>query len=151
MGGRFVAVTDPGSSMEKVAQAAGFRRIFHGKPSIGGRYSVLSAFGLVPAAASGLDVGRLLKSARLMARSCGPDVPPSQNPGVQLGLTMALAAHHGCDKITIVTSPKISGFGAWAEQLIAESTGKNGRGLIPVDGETLGPPEVYGHDHAGRR
>ena len=145
-GRRFVAVTDPNSSLEKAAHAAGFRRVFHGEPSIGGRYSVLSAFGLVPAAASGIDIGRLLKSARVMARSCGPDVPPAENPGVQLGLAIGLAARQGRDKITIVASPKIAAFGAWAEQLIAESTGKNGRGLIPIDAEPLGPPEVYGQD-----
>lgn len=145
-GGRFVAVTDPSSSMEKVAQGAAFRHVFHGEPSIGGRYSVLSAFGLVPAAASGLDVGRLLQAARLMVRSCGPDVPPSENPGVLLGLAMGLAARQGRDKVTIVAAPKLAAFGAWAEQLIAESTGKNGRGLIPIDAEPLGPPEVYGQD-----
>jgi transaldolase / glucose-6-phosphate isomerase len=145
-GGRFVAVTDPGSSMERVAHAAGFRHIFHGEPSIGGRYSVLSAFGLVPAAAIGLDIRGLLESARIMVRSCGPDVPAAANPGVQLGLAMGLAAQHGRDKVTLVTSPNLAGFADWAEQLIAESTGKNGRGLIPVAGEPLGPPEVYGSD-----
>ncbi|PZR87673.1 MAG: transaldolase [Stutzerimonas stutzeri] len=145
-GHRFVAVTDPGSSMEKAAQAAGFRRIFYGDPGIGGRYSVLSAFGLVPAAASGLDVGRLLESARLMARSCGPDVPPASNPGVLLGLAMGLAARQGRDKVTIAASPRIAGFGAWAEQLLAESTGKDGKGLIPVAAEPLGAPEAYGSD-----
>lgn len=145
-GGRFIVVTDPGSSLEKTARVAGFRRIFHGDPSIGGRYSVLSAFGLVPAAAIGLDVGRLLDDAHMMMRSCGPNVPAAENPGVQLGLAMGAAERQGHDKVTIVTAAKISGFGAWAEQLIAESTGKDGRGLIPVDGEPLGPPEVYGRD-----
>ncbi|ACS39702.1 bifunctional transaldolase/phosoglucose isomerase [Methylorubrum extorquens] len=145
-GQRFVAVTDPGSSMEQAAQAARFWRIFHGDPGIGGRYSVLSAFGLVPAAAAGLDVGRFLESACLMARSCGPDVPPAENPGVRLGLAMGLAARQGRDKVTVVAAPSIAAFGAWAEQLIAESTGKDGKGLIPVAAEPLGPPEIYGQD-----
>jgi transaldolase / glucose-6-phosphate isomerase len=145
-GQRFVAVTDPGSSMEQAAQAARFWRIFHGDPGIGGRYSVLSAFGLVPAAAAGLDVGRFLESACLMARSCGPDVPPAENPGVRLGLAMGLAARRGRDKVTIVASPRIADFGAWAEQLLAESTGKDGKGLIPVAAEPLGAPEAYGSD-----
>ncbi|GJD50118.1 Transaldolase [Methylobacterium crusticola] len=146
-GRHFVAVTDPGSAMEKAALADGFRRIFHGVPQIGGRYSVLSAFGLVPAAAMGLDVAAFLASARAMVRSCGPDVPPDLNPGVTLGLALGVAARdQGRDKVTLVASPGIAAFGAWAEQLIAESTGKEGRGLIPIDGEPLGAPDVYGRD-----
>ncbi|MEA2941845.1 MAG: transaldolase / glucose-6-phosphate isomerase, partial [Bradyrhizobium sp.] len=145
-GGHFVAVTDPGSSLEKVAKAQGFARIFHGDPSIGGRYSVLSPFGLVPAAAAGVDLGRVLDLSLSMVRSCGPDVPPQENPGVQLGLAMGIAGHEGRDKVTILSSKKIADFGAWAEQLIAESTGKDGKGLIPIDGEPLGKPEVYGRD-----
>jgi transaldolase / glucose-6-phosphate isomerase len=145
-GGRFVAVTDPNSSLQKTAERDGFRHIFFGNPSIGGRYSVLSKFGLVPAAAIGLDVGKFLDSARVMVRSCGDDVPPAANPAVQLGLAMGRAAAEGRDKVTIITSPEVADFGAWAEQLIAESTGKNGKGLIPVDGEPLGAPSVYGND-----
>ncbi|WP_316177154.1 MULTISPECIES: bifunctional transaldolase/phosoglucose isomerase [unclassified Bradyrhizobium] len=145
-GHRFIAVTDPGSSLEKAAKAQGFARIFHGEPSIGGRYSVLSPFGLVPAATAGIDVRRLITLALSMVRSCGPDVPPLQNPGVQLGLAMGLAGLEGRDKVTIFASPKIADFGAWAEQLIAESTGKEGKGLIPIDGEPVASPEVYGHD-----
>ncbi|WP_316169171.1 bifunctional transaldolase/phosoglucose isomerase [Bradyrhizobium sp. SZCCHNRI1058] len=145
-GHRFIAVTDPGSSLEKAAKAQGFARIFHGEPTIGGRYSVLSPFGLVPAATAGIDVRRLITQALSMVRSCGPDVPPLQNPGVQLGLAMGLAGLEGRDKITIFASPKIADFGAWAEQLIAESTGKEGKGLIPIDGEPVASPEVYGHD-----
>ncbi|WP_315811647.1 bifunctional transaldolase/phosoglucose isomerase [Bradyrhizobium sp. SZCCHNR2028] len=145
-GHRFIAVTDPGSSLEKAARAQGFARIFHGEPSIGGRYSVLSPFGLVPAATAGIDVRRLITQALSMVRSCGPDVPPLQNPGVQLGLAMGLAGLEGRDKVTIFASPKIADFGAWAEQLIAESTGKEGKGLIPIDGEPVTSPEVYGHD-----
>jgi transaldolase/glucose-6-phosphate isomerase len=145
-GHRFIAVTDPGSSLEKAATKQGFARIFHGDPSIGGRYSVLSPFGLVPAATAGIDVKTLLKHALSMVRSCGPDVPPHENPGVQLGLAMGLAGLEGRDKVTILSSKKISDFGAWAEQLIAESTGKEGKGLIPIDGEPLGDPAVYGND-----
>ncbi|MCJ2036510.1 bifunctional transaldolase/phosoglucose isomerase [Methylobacterium sp. J-068] len=146
-GSHFVAVTDPGSAMEKAARADGFRRIFYGVPQIGGRYSVLSAFGLVPAAASGIDVKAFLDNARIMVRSCGPAVPPAQNPGVLLGTAMGAAAlTAGRDKVTIIASPGIDTFGAWAEQLIAESTGKAGKGLIPIDGEPVDVPAVYGRD-----
>jgi transaldolase/glucose-6-phosphate isomerase len=145
-GHRFIAVTDPGSSLEKVATKQGFARIFHGEPSIGGRYSVLSPFGLVPAAAAGIDVRVLIAHSLSMVRSCGPDVPPHENPGVQLGLAMGLAGLEGRDKVTIFSSKKIADFGAWAEQLIAESTGKEGKGLIPIDGEPLGDASIYGND-----
>ncbi|THD50254.1 MAG: bifunctional transaldolase/phosoglucose isomerase [Bradyrhizobium sp.] len=145
-GHRFIAVTDPGSSLEKVATKQGFARIFHGDPSIGGRYSVLSPFGLVPAATAGIDVRTLIKNTLSMMRSCGPDVPPHENPGVQLGLAMGLAGLEGRDKVTILSSSKIADFGAWAEQLIAESTGKDGKGLIPIEGEPLGDAALYGND-----
>jgi transaldolase/glucose-6-phosphate isomerase len=145
-GHRFIAVTDPGSSLEKVAAKQGFARVFHGDPSIGGRYSVLSPFGLVPAATAGIDVRTLIKHTVAMVRSCGPDVPPHENPGVQLGLAIGLAGLQGRDKVTILSSPGIADFGAWAEQLIAESTGKEGKGLIPIDGEPLGEPALYGQD-----
>jgi transaldolase/glucose-6-phosphate isomerase len=145
-GAHFVAVTDPGSAMEKAAKADNFRRIFYGVPQIGGRYSVLSAFGLVPAAASGIDVKAFLDTARIMVRSCGPAVPPAQNPGVLLGTAMGAALGAGRDKVTIIASPGIDTFGAWAEQLIAESTGKEGKGLIPIDGEPVDVPAVYGRD-----
>ncbi len=145
-GGHFVAVTDPGSSLEKVAKAQGFARIFYGDPTIGGRYSVLSPFGLVPAAAAGVDLSRVLDLSLSMVRSCGADVPPQENPGVQLGLAMGVAGQQGRDKVTILSSNRIADFGAWAEQLIAESTGKDGKGLIPIDGEPLGDPAVYGRD-----
>ncbi|WP_322517853.1 bifunctional transaldolase/phosoglucose isomerase [Rhodopseudomonas palustris] len=145
-GQHFVAVTDPGSSMEKVATEAKFARIFHGDPTIGGRYSVLSPFGMVPAAAAGVDLGRLLDVTLTMVRSCGPDVPPQENPGVQLGLAMGCAGLEGRDKVTITSSKAIADFGAWAEQLIAESTGKDGKGLIPIDGEPLAEPSIYGSD-----
>jgi transaldolase / glucose-6-phosphate isomerase len=145
-GHRFIAVTDPGSSLEKVAAKQGFARVFYGDPAIGGRYSVLSPFGLVPAAAAGIDLRTLIQHTLAMVRSCGPDVPPRENPGVQLGLAMGLAGLEGRDKVTILSSKKIADFGAWAEQLIAESTGKDGKGLIPIDGETLGDVALYGKD-----
>src|SRR5947209_3762120 len=145
-GDRFVAVTDPGSAMEKAARNQNFRRIFFGDPAIGGRYSVLSAFGLTPAAAIGIDLKRFLELAQLMARACGGEVPLADNPGVLLGTAFGVAARAGRDKVTIIPSPKLADFGAWAEQLIAESTGKNGKALIPVADEPLGTPEVYGSD-----
>ncbi len=145
-GHRFIAVTDAGSSLEKVAIKQGFARVFHGEPTIGGRYSVLSPFGLVPAAAAGIDVRKLVENALHMVRSCGADVPPHENPGVQLGLAMGLAGLEGRDKVTILSSQKIADFGTWAEQLIAESTGKEGKGLIPIEGEPLGDVSLYGND-----
>jgi transaldolase/glucose-6-phosphate isomerase len=145
-GHRFIAVTDPGSSLEKVATKQGFARIFYGDPTIGGRYSVLSPFGLVPAAAAGIDIRTLIQHTLAMVRSCGPDVPPHENPGVQLGLAMGHAGLDGRDKVTICCSAKIADFGAWAEQLIAESTGKEGKGLIPIEGETLGDVSRYRKD-----
>ncbi|MBM4014766.1 MAG: bifunctional transaldolase/phosoglucose isomerase [Planctomycetes bacterium] len=144
-GNRFIAVTDPGSNMEKVAQADGFRRIFHGVKSVGGRYSALSDFGLVPAAAMGLDVAKLLARAAAMKQACMA-AKIAENPGVQLGLVLGAAALQGRDKLTVVTSSGIADFGAWIEQLVAESTGKVGKGLIPVDRECLGDPAKYGAD-----
>lgn len=145
-GHRFIAITDPGSSLDAEAAMLGYARTFHGDPEIGGRYSILSPFGLVPAATAGIDVTGLLESALVMVRSCGAQVPPHDNPGVQLGLAMGLAGREGRDKVTILASPKIADFGAWAEQLIAESTGKEGKGLIPIDGEPLGDASLYGDD-----
>ena len=145
-GSRFIAVTDPGSTLQHVAERDRFRHIAFGKPSIGGRYSVLSDFGLVPAVLMGLDIERLLRSAELMVRSCGPDVPPAENPGVALGVIMAELAKSGRDKVTLIASPGIADFGAWLEQLLAELTGKLGKGLVPIDAEPLGPPDVYGQD-----
>ena len=145
-GRHFIAITDPGSALEQRVRRQGFRQIFFGVPSIGGRYSVLSPFGLVPAAIAGLDIAALVRATRMMMRSCGPDVPPAENPGAALGIALGAAACRGRDKITILASPGLSSFGAWAEQLIAESTGKNGKGLIPIDGEPLGRPEYYGDD-----
>ncbi|HLY56229.1 MAG TPA: bifunctional transaldolase/phosoglucose isomerase, partial [Stellaceae bacterium] len=145
-GKRFVAITDPSSMLESVAHSDGFASIFAGRTSIGGRYSVLSAFGIVPAAAMGVDLGRFLDATDIMVRSCGGDVPPAANPGVALGVLFGRAAKAGRDKVTIVAGPGIEDFGAWAEQLIAESTGKQGYGLIPVDSEPLGAPASYGTD-----
>jgi transaldolase / glucose-6-phosphate isomerase len=147
VGERFVAVTDPGSSLERRATELGFAHIFYGAPSIGGRYSVLSKFGLVPAAAMGLDIKRLLERAHSMQRACAADAPPAENPGVQLGVAMGVAASRfGCDKVTIIASPRIADFGSWLEQLLAESTGKQGRGLIPIADEPLAEPDRYGRD-----
>ena len=144
---RFVAITDPGSSLEQEATRDGFRRTFAGDPAIGGRFSVLSNFGLVPAAAIGVDVARLLKNAESMRESCADMVPPSSNPGVRLGIALGvLARDFQRDKVTLVASPEIASLGTWLEQLIAESTGKQGKGLIPVDGETLATPDRYGSD-----
>jgi len=145
-GRRFVAITDPGSPLEKTAHARRFRRVFHGDPRIGGRYSVLSKFGLVPLAASGGDARAFLTAASGMARACGSAVPPPDNPGVALGLVIGVLARAGRDKLTIVASPSVETFGLWAEQLLAESTGKDGRGVIPVADEPLGAPSVYGAD-----
>jgi transaldolase/glucose-6-phosphate isomerase len=146
-GAHFVAVTDPGSSLEKRAKELGFAHVFYGVASIGGRYSVLSKFGLVPAAAIGLDIKRLLETALPMQRSCAADVPPAENTGVELGVAMGVAAtRFGRDKVTIIASPPIADLGAWLEQLLAESTGKQGRGLIPIAGEPLAPPDRYGSD-----
>lgn len=146
-GEHFVAVTDPGSSLERRAKEQRFADTFFGVKSIGGRYSVLSKFGLVPAAATGIDVKRLLETTRHMQRSCGADVPPAENPGVQLGVAMGVAAtKFGRDKVTIIASPAIADVGAWLEQLLAESTGKRGRGLIPLADEPLSTPAHYGGD-----
>jgi transaldolase / glucose-6-phosphate isomerase len=129
-----------------VAERDRFRHIAYGIPSIGGRYSVLSDFGLVPAAAMGLDIEKLLFTTQMMVRSCGPDVPAADNPGVVLGTALGVSGQSGRDKVSIIASPGIVDFGAWLEQLLAESTGKQGKGLIPIDAEPLGMPDVYGKD-----
>jgi len=143
---RFIAITDPGSKMESIASGDGFRHIFHGVPSIGGRYSALSDFGMVPAAIMGIDAPAFLDRADVMAISCSHCVPIQKNPGVMLGLILGTLGKSGRDKVTFVTSPGISDLGAWLEQLIAESTGKDGKGLIPVDREPVAAPEAYGSD-----
>src|SRR5450432_3090366 len=146
VGSRFIAITDPGSTLQKMAKRERFRHIAFGIPSIGGRYSVLSDFGMLPAAAMGLDIGKFLGTTQKMLRSCGANVPPADNPGVVLGTVLGLLAKSGRDKATIVASPGIADFGAWLEQLLAESTGKHGKGIIPVDAEPLAPPDFYGED-----
>jgi transaldolase / glucose-6-phosphate isomerase len=145
-GRNFVAVTDPGTPLARLAEERRFRRTFLAPPDIGGRYSVLSVFGLVPAALIGIDISQLLEKARQMAEACGSGVDPSQNPGIALGATLGELGMSGRDKITFVTGAELGSFPLWLEQLIAESTGKNDKGLIPVAGETLGAPEVYGAD-----
>jgi transaldolase/glucose-6-phosphate isomerase len=145
-GSRFVAVTDPGSNLEKEARGDQFRHIFPGVKSIGGRYSALSNFGMVPAAAMGLDVERLLDEAERMLHACAPGVPAEENPGLVLGAILGLAHNKKMDKVTIAASPGIYDLGAWLEQLLAESTGKEGKGIVPVDRERLGPPDSYGDD-----
>lgn len=145
-GENFVAITDPGTNLEKLAGVNGFRHVFPGKPDIGGRYSALSNFGMVPAALEGVDIGALLDRAERMAKACSASHRAEDNPGVKLGAIMADAARAGRNKVTFVTSPGIASFGLWVEQLIAESTGKEGKGLIPVAGEPIGEPADYSND-----
>jgi transaldolase / glucose-6-phosphate isomerase len=145
-GSRFIAVTDPGSKLEKEAEADKFRYIFHGVPSIGGRYSALSNFGIVPGAAMGLDIAKFLDRTEEMVQACAASVPVESNPGAMLGIVLGTAAVSGRDKVTLVASSAIYDLGAWLEQLLAESTGKLGKGIVPVDRESLASPEVYGND-----
>ena len=145
-GRQFVAVTDPGSKLEAKAKQDGYRAIINGDETIGGRYSVMSAFGMVPLAIMGHDVSMFYAKTRPMVDACGPGSPPSINPGLHLGAVIGEAANAGRDKLTIFASPKLSSIGAWLEQLIAESTGKQGKGVVPVDAERIGAPSVYGDD-----
>ena len=145
-GNRFIAVTDPDSHLQHVAEGDDFRHIFFGVPGIGGRYSAISNFGMVPAAVMGVDVAKFLDEAEIMVHSCAASVPASENPGLILGAIMGVLANKGRNKVTLITSPGIADLGAWLEQLLAESTGKEGKGLIPVADESLGKPEVYGGD-----
>lgn len=145
-GKNFVAVTDPGSSLERLASEHGFRKAFPNPPDIGGRYSVQSYFGLVPAALSGVDVPELLSRFDTMRESCGSVIPIEENPGALLGVIMGTMASRGRDKLTLITSPAKSSFGLWVEQLIAESTGKEGKGIVPIAGEPVVAPANYGDD-----
>jgi transaldolase / glucose-6-phosphate isomerase len=146
-GARFVAITDPGSKLEAKAKEDGYAHIFYGDKTIGGRYSVLSVFGLVPAAAIGIDVKRWFETTiNTMVHSVGPDAPPANNPGFELGAIIGAGAVNGRDKLTLVPSPTLKPFGSWLEQLLAESTGKHGKGIVPVDLEPLGDPDDYGDD-----
>jgi len=146
VGNRFIAITDPGSKLRQAAETDRFRKIFLGVPSIGGRYSALSDFGLAPAAAIGVDIVKFLDRTSRMILACGPDAGALDNPAVILGAILGVAHNQRRDKITIIASPGIYDLGAWLEQLLAESTGKNGHGLIPVDRESLAKPETYGED-----
>jgi transaldolase/glucose-6-phosphate isomerase len=142
----FIAITDPGTSLEKMAFERGFRKIFLANANVGGRYSALTVFGLVPAALIGIDVSHLLSCASWMASECGANQPDGRNPGFVLGAILGEAALHGRDKLTIIADPEISPFGAWLEQLIAESSGKQGKGILPVNGEVPANPDLYGND-----
>jgi glucose-6-phosphate isomerase len=146
VGSHFIAITDPGSKMQQVAEADRFLHVFFGRPSIGGRYSALSNFGMVPAAVIGVDTKKFLDRAAAMVRACGAGVSVEDNPGAALGAVLGTAANAGRDKVTIITSPGIADLGAWLEQLLAESTGKIGKGIIPVDREHLTSPDIYGSD-----
>jgi transaldolase/glucose-6-phosphate isomerase len=143
-GRRFVLTTDPGSKLQQIAEQEHFREIFPGFPTVGGRYSALSNFGLVPAAAIGADISTLLDRAEGMARRCATD--DDGNSALQLGVMLGVLASEGRDKATLIAPPALASFGAWLEQLVAESLGKQGKGIIPLDGETPGSPEVYGRD-----
>ena len=144
-GASFAAVTDPGTALEELASREGFRRVFHGNPEVGGRYSILSSFGLVPAALTGIDVEKMLDRASGMREACLAS-DPGDNPGAALGAVIGRLALEGRDKLTIFASPSIAGFGLWVEQLVAESLGKEGRGVVPVAGEYPLGPDAYGDD-----
>jgi transaldolase/glucose-6-phosphate isomerase len=145
-GQHFVAITDPGTPLGKLASDMGFRRTFLNPADIGGQFSALSYFGLVPGALIGVDLERLLMRAGQAVESAGSDVPPLENPGMWLGVVVAAASEGGKNKLSLIVSPAFSSFGAWLEQLIAESTGKEGKGILPVVGEPAGSPEDYGDD-----
>jgi transaldolase/glucose-6-phosphate isomerase len=143
-GAQFLAITDPGSSLERLAREKSYRRILRGEPEIGGRFSALSRFGMAPAAISGIEPRAFLKRAQEMVEACGPGVAPEVNPGVALGLALGALARAGRDKLTLLTSPEVESFGGWLEQLVAESTGKDGKGIVPVDREAAAG--AYGDD-----
>ena len=145
-GDNFIAITDPGTPLEAEAKAKGFCKVFLNPPDIGGRYSALSYFGLVPAAIIGVDIHKLLDRASAMIEACSACVGPPENPGVELGTILGALASAGRNKVTLIASPEIAAFGYWLEQLIAESTGKSGTGLIPIEGESVGEPRSYGND-----
>jgi hypothetical protein len=145
-GSRFVAITDPGSFLARQAQELGFHTAFTNRPDIGGRYSALSLFGLVPAALAGVPIDAILQSALRARDASSPDVPAAANPALRLGAALGGLAREGRDKLTILTSPSLGRFGLWLEQLIAESTGKEGTGVVPLADEAPGDPAVYGED-----
>lgn len=146
VGDRFLAITDPGSPLATIAKKDYFKDIFYGNPSIGGRYSALSNFGMLPSGLMGIDVKEFLQQAEKMRLACSPKILPKNNPGVLLGVILGICANQGKNKVTLIVSPAIHTLGAWLEQLLAESTGKIGKGLIPVDQEQLGTPDVYADD-----
>jgi transaldolase/glucose-6-phosphate isomerase len=145
-GSRFVAVTDPGTSLEKLAIERGFLKVFNADPSVGGRYSALTAFGLLPAVLLGLDMQRLLAQSKWMMEQSAQGVPAARNPGLALGAVLAESALAGRDKLTVLADAPLVSIGSWLEQLIAESSGKGGKGIVPVDREPLGEPSIYGND-----
>ena len=145
-GEHFIAITDPGSKLVKLGDEYKFRAVFENNPNIGGRYSALSFFGMVPAALSGVDLPRLLDRAEAMAKACGPQAGPDENPAAMLGAILGENANHGRDKLTLVLESDVASYGDWVEQLIAESTGKEGKGILPVVGEPLVEPQSYGND-----
>jgi transaldolase/glucose-6-phosphate isomerase len=142
----FVVITDPGTQLAELAKSKGYRRIFLNYPDIGGRYSALSFFGMLPAVLHGIDVDQLLQRALRMRHACDACVPLAENPGIALGAVLGEAGRMGRDKVTFITDPRLESFAMWLEQLLAESTGKDGTGLIPVAGEPIGTPEDYGED-----
>lgn len=145
-GKQFLAITDPGSFLENLAREKGFRRVFTNPVDIGGRYSALSYFGLVPAALAGIDIAQILDRAARILHGCASCVPPPENPGLWLGAVLGTLAKSGRDKITFLVSPEMGSLGLWLEQLLAESTGKEGKGVIPISGEPLQSPQKYGKD-----
>jgi transaldolase/glucose-6-phosphate isomerase len=145
-GRQWAAITDPGTKLEQLAHAQGFRRVFHGAPDIGGRYSALSAFGVVPAALIGADVRGLLERAEIAARAADPSLAPGHAPALWLGCALGELANGGRDKLTFVVDRPLSSLGLWLEQLVAESTGKRGKGIVPIADEPLAGPDAYGED-----
>lgn len=145
-GKHFLGITDPGSGLIEMGEQAGFRELFLNDPNIGGRYSALSFFGLVPAGLAGVDIKKLLSSAREMMDDCSRKADPENHPGAKLGNTLGILAKHGRDKVTFSTQPAVASFPNWIEQLLAESTGKEGKGILPVVNEPLAKPEFYRED-----
>jgi transaldolase/glucose-6-phosphate isomerase len=145
-GSRFIAITDPGTSLEKLAREHGFRKIFSADPMVGGRYSALTDFGMVPAALLGIDINRLLDNADMMKHQCEAHIPAARNPGLALGAVIAEAALSGRDKLTVQADAPLSALASWIEQVIAESSGKHGKGILPVPMEPIGDVSVYGND-----
>jgi len=145
-GSHFIAITDPGTTLEALANARGFRKTFLADPTVGGRFSALTHFGLVPAALIGFNVEHLLQRARWMMRQSAADISGARNPGLVLGAVLGQAAVEGRDKLTILADPPVASLGAWLDQLVDESSGKQGKGLIVVDGEPVAEPERYRAD-----